>query len=76
MSRSQVSASPSMPQSATLSNISNPSSTSTRRTKFRNLNEIYEQEEVDSSVDLNSLFALLCHVDDPLHFEDVVKEEK
>ena len=65
----QASASPSMPQSATSSDMSSPSSTSTRRPKFRNLNEIYEQDEVDSGVGLNSLFALFCHVDDPIQFE-------
>ena len=56
--------------------MSSPSLASTRRPKFRNLNEIYEQDEVDSSAGLNSLFELFCHVDDPIHFEDVVKEEK
>ena len=25
---------------------------------------------------MNTLFALYCHVDDPIHFEDAVKEEK
>ena len=65
-----------MAQSATPSDMSSPSSASTRRLKFRNLNEIYEQDEVDSGAGLNSLFALFCHVDDPIHFEDAVKEEK
>lgn len=74
--RSQVSASPSTPRSATPSDISSPSLASTRRPKFRNLNEIYEQDEVDSGAGLNSLFALFCHVDEPIHFEYVVKEEK
>jgi len=40
------------------------------------LNEIYEQDEGDNVVGLNSLFALFCHVDDPIHFGDVVKAEK
>ena len=48
----------------------------TRRRRFRNLGEIYEQEEVDNNVGLNSLFSLFCHVDDPIHFEYVFKEEK
>ena len=76
VSRSQASSSPSMSQSTTPSDMSSPSSASTRRPNFRNLNEIYEQDEVDSSAGLNPLFALFCHVDDPIHFEDVVKEEK
>eukprot|EP00253_Pinus_taeda_P011023 PITA_11023 len=74
--RSQESASPSMPQSATPSEMSSPSSTSTRRPKFGNLNELYEQDEIESSAGLNSLFSLFCHIDDLIHFEDVVKEEK
>ena len=57
-SHSQASASPSTPQSETPSDMSSPSSTSKRRLMFRNLNEIYEQDEVDSSAGLNSLFAL------------------
>lgn len=56
--------------------MSSPSSASTRRLKFGNLNEIYEQDEIDNNVGLNSLFALFCHVDDPIYFEDVIKEEK
>eukprot|EP00253_Pinus_taeda_P007872 PITA_07872 len=73
-SRSQASATPSMREISTPSDMSSPSSTSTRRPKFRNQNEIYEQDEVDSSIGLNSLFSLFCHVDDPIHFEDAVKE--
>jgi len=42
-SRNQASASPSTPQSATPSEMSSTSSTSIRRPKFRNLNEIYKQ---------------------------------
>ena len=74
--QSQTSASPSTPQSATPSDMSSPSSASISRPKFINLNEIYEQYEVYSSTCLNSLVALFCHVDDPIHFEDAVKEEK
>ena len=65
-----------MPQSATPSDMSSPSSTSTRRPKFKNLSEIYEQDEADSNTSLNSLFDLFFHVDDPIHFEDALKEEK
>ena len=73
---SQAGASPSTPQSATLSDMSSPSPANTRRPKFKNLNEIYEHDEVDSSADLNSLFALFFHVDDSIHFKDAVKVQK
>ena len=72
----QESASPSMPQRETTSEMSSLSLASTRRPKFRNLNEIYEKDKVDNSVGLNSLFALFCHVNDPIYFEDAIKEEK
>ena len=29
-----------------------------------------------ASFGMNSLFSLFCHIDDPIHFEDVIKEEK
>lgn len=78
--QNQGSASPSTPQgSATpLSSSATPSTSSanTRRPKIKNLSEIYEQEEVNSNAGLNSLFALIFHVDDPIHFEDAVKKEK
>jgi len=47
-----------------------------RRQKFRNLSEIYEKNEAKSSIGLNSLFALFCHVDDPIYFEDFFTKEK
>ena len=56
--------------------MSSPSSASISRPKFINLNEIYEQDEIESSGGLNSLFALFFHVDDPIHLEDTIKEEK
>lgn len=65
-----------MSQTTTPSDMSSPSSTSIRRPKFKNLNEIYEKDEVDSSASMNFVFALFFHVDYPIHFEDVVKEEK
>ena len=40
------------------------------------MSEIYEQGELNDNVSLNSLFSLYCHVDDPIHFEDVVNEGK
>jgi len=60
----------------TSSDMSIPSFAIVRRQKFRNFGEIYEQNEIDSSAGLNSLFALFCHVDDPIYFEDAVKQEK
>lgn len=75
-SHNQASVSPRIPQSETPSDMSILSLASTRRPKFKNLNEIYEKDEVDSSAVLNFLFALFYHVDDPIHFEDVVKDEK
>eukprot|EP00253_Pinus_taeda_P030830 PITA_30830 len=47
--RSQASSSQSMPQSARPSEMSSPSLANTRRPKSRNLNEIDEKDEVDSS---------------------------
>jgi len=75
VSRSQESASPSKLQIVAPSDMSSLSSTSIRRPKIRNLNEIYEQEEVDSNAGLNSIFSLFCHVDNLIHFQDAVKEK-
>ena len=50
-------------------NESATSSTSTPNkigTRFRNINEIYEQEAENEG--MNSLFSLCCHFDDPIHF--------
>lgn len=56
--------------------MSSPSSVRIRRQKFKKLTEIYYQNEVDSSASPNSLFAFFCHVDDLVHFDDAVKEDK
>ena len=60
--RNQGSASPSTQHGfATPSSSSSTPSTSSanrRRPRFRNLSEIYEQEEVDNNVGLNYLFSL------------------
>ena len=40
-----------------------------RGKKFINLSDIYDEG-------MNSLFALYCHVDDPIHFEDAIKDRK
>ena len=45
-----------------------------RGTKFRNLNDIYEQEVANEG--MNSLFTLYFHVDDPIHFEEAIKDRK
>jgi len=80
MLRSEASASPCTPQTFatpyTLNSTPSPSFATIRGQKFINLSEIYEQNEVDCNVGLNSLFSLFFHVDYPIHFEDAVKEEK
>ena len=50
------------------------SSTSKRGTGFRNLNEIYEQEVANEG--MKFLFVLYFHVDDPIHFEEAIKDKK
>ena len=72
--RSDDSASPSTSQGADLSASTSISSGSERRTRFIILNEIYEQEVENEGI--NSLFALYCHVEDPIYFEEVVKDKK
>jgi len=74
--RSQGSASPSTPQGSEIPSSSDGTPSTPRRPRLRNLNEIYEQGKVSNNTDLNSLFALYCHVDDPVHFEDAVNEDK
>ena len=74
--RNQGSASSSTPQ-GTKTPLSSTRTTSTpRRPRFENLSEIYEQGEVNDNSGLKSLFSLYCHVDDPIHFEDAINEEK
>ena len=69
--RSDDNASSSTSQGEDLSVSTSTSSASERGIRFRSLNEIYEQEE-----GMNSLFALYCHVEDPIHFEEAVKDKK
>ena len=38
------------------------------------MNEIYEKEIANE--DMNSLFTLYCHVNDPIHFEEAIKDNK
>ena len=38
------------------------------------MNDIYDQEATNEG--MNSLFALYCHVDDPIHFEEDIKDKK
>eukprot|EP00253_Pinus_taeda_P029795 PITA_29795 len=67
--RRNESASLSTPQSGS-SNASSSTCTSNERCKkFRHLSDIYDEG-------MNSLFALYCHVDDPIHFEDAIKDKK
>eukprot|EP00253_Pinus_taeda_P020884 PITA_20884 len=68
------SASPSTPQSGNSSASSSTCTPNERSKKFRNLSDIYEQEAANEG--MNSLFALYCHVDDPIHFEDAIKDKK
>ena len=74
--RNQGSASPRTPQGLETPSSSSGTPSTPRRPRFINLSEVYEQEEVNNNTGLNSLFSLFCHVDDPIHFEDAVKEEK
>eukprot|EP00253_Pinus_taeda_P017055 PITA_17055 len=74
--RNQGSVSSCTPQGYEIPSISDGTPSTPRRPKFRNLNEIYEQGEASTNTGLNSLFALYCHVDDPVHFEDAVNEDK
>eukprot|EP00253_Pinus_taeda_P036044 PITA_36044 len=65
--RRNESASPSTPQSGNSSASSSTCTPNERGKKLRNLSDIYDEG-------MNSLFALYCHVDDPIHFEDAIKE--
>jgi len=67
--RRNESASPSTPQGGNSSASSSTCTPSERGKKFRNLSDIYDEG-------MNSLFSLYCHVDDPIHFEDAIKEKK
>ena len=40
------------------------------------MRDIYEQDNAESSADQTSLFSLYSHVDDPIHYEEEIKEEK
>eukprot|EP00253_Pinus_taeda_P015873 PITA_15873 len=72
--RRNESASPSTPQGGNSSAYSSTYTPNERGKKFRNLSDIYEQEIANEG--MNSLFALYCHVDDPIHFEDAIKDRK
>eukprot|EP00253_Pinus_taeda_P016232 PITA_16232 len=67
--RRNESASPSTPQSGNSSASSSTCTPNERGKKFRNLRDIYDEG-------MNSLFALYCRVDDPIHFEDAIKDKK
>ena len=72
--RSHNSASPSTLEGENLSASTSTSTPSERGTRFRSLNDIYEKEVANEG--MNSLFALYCHVDDPIHFEGAIKDKK
>ena len=57
-----------------MSASSSTSTPSERGTKFRSIREIYEQGAANEGMD--SLFALYCQGDDPIHFEDAIKDRK
>eukprot|EP00253_Pinus_taeda_P030339 PITA_30339 len=67
--RRNESASPSTPQSGNSSSSSSTCTPNERGKKFINLSDIYDEG-------MNSLFALYCHVDDPIHFENAIKDKK
>ena len=67
--RRNESASPSTPQGGNSSASTSTCTSNERGKKFRNLSDIYDEG-------MNSLFALYCHVDDPVHFEDAINDKK
>eukprot|EP00253_Pinus_taeda_P033287 PITA_33287 len=67
--RRNESAFPSTSQGGNSSASSSTCTPNERGKKFINLSDIYDEG-------MNSLFALYCHVDDPIHFEDAIKDRK
>jgi len=67
-------ASSSTPQGENSSASSSTCTPNERGKKFGNLSDIYEQEVANEG--MNSLFALYCHVDDHVHFEEAIKDGK
>eukprot|EP00253_Pinus_taeda_P032482 PITA_32482 len=61
--RRNESASPSTPESGNSGASSSTCTPNERGKKFRNLSDIYNE-------------SLYCHVDDPIHFEDAIKDRK
>lgn len=59
-----------------LCDSSNQTIASLKIKKSRSLTNIYQQEEEESSEGWNSLFSLYSLTNDPIHFEDAVKDEK
>ena len=72
--RRNESASLGTPQGGNSSASSSTYTPNERGKKFKNLSDIYEQEAANEG--MNSLFALYCHVDDPIHFKDAIKDKK
>jgi hypothetical protein len=67
---------PSRPHSTSSSDMSNPTLNSLRKKKIRSLRDIYEQNEGEKNAGLNFVFSLYSHIDDPIHFEEAIKEEE
>jgi len=67
--RINESASPGTPQGGNSSASSSTCTPNERGKKFRNLSDFYNEG-------INSLFVLYCHVDDPIHFVDAIKDKK
>lgn len=71
-------AGPSSPHSTSpsSSDMSNPTLASLRRQKIKSLRDIYEQNEGENNAGLISLFAFYSQVEDPIHYEDAIKDDK
>ena len=65
----------SSPYSTSSSDMSNPTLASLRRKRTRILRDIYVQNEGENNAGLTSFFYLYSHLDDPIHFEEEIKEE-
>lgn len=76
LATSTLGAGPSSLHSTRSSDMSNPTLVSLRKQKNRILKEIYGKNDGENNVGLTSLFSLYPHVENPIHFEDAIIEEK
>lgn len=67
---------PSGPHSTSSSDMSNPTLASLRRHKIRSIRDIYEQNEGENNSNQISLSAFYSQIEDLVHFEDAVKDDK